>query len=271
MGRWQAVGGRRGRGRARTLLAGQALVVVACRLASAGSWPVRGQDRSWGCPVPTGQAFLCPGRWGWPTPSAWGFPEMVGTPCSFPGPPGGLWEGRKRASRGQAAWARPCQGGWGGEGTPVVATPGSNPHLCPPRGAEAPERVGGVSPGSDVLRLAPARRPSPLLSSMLGSREPGLGLPPGQADKVQGAPGCGSGVGQPAGGFEGGEWQQGGSLAGPAVAGEGTPLAAGVKATGLWVDFGAFSGAGSSSSRGWSSGFRCGEGRAQPARPWLRA
>lgn len=97
---------------------------------------------------------------------------------------------------------------------------------------------------------------------MLGSREPGLGLPPGQADKVQGAPGCGSGVGQPAGGFEGGEWQQGGSLAGPAVAGEGTPLAEGVKATGLWVDFRAFSWAGSSSSRGWSSGFRCGEGRA---------
>lgn len=98
---------------------------------------------------------------------------------------------------------------------------------------------------------------------MPGSREPGRGLPPGQADKVQGAPGCGSGGGQLAGGFEAGEWQQGGSLAEPAVAGEGAPLAVGVKATGLWVDFRVFSGAGSSSSSSWSSGFRCGEGRAQ--------
>lgn len=119
------------------------------------------------------------------------------------------------------------------------------------------------SPGSAVLRLAPTGRPSPLLSSVRGSRAPGLGLPPGQADKVQGAPGCGSSGGQLAGGFELGEWQQGGSLAEPAAAGEGAPLAEGVKATGLWVDFRAFSGAGSSSSRGWSPGLRCGEGRAQ--------
>ena len=56
-------------------------------------------------------------------------------------------------------------------------------------------------------------------------------------------------------------------MAGPAVAGEGVPLAVGVKATGLWVDFKAFSWAGSSGSRWWSSGFCCwGGAEAQPSR-----
>lgn len=119
-------------------------------------------------------------------------------------------------------------------------------HMCP----------GGRS-GSNVLRLAPARRPSPLLSSVLGGWEPGPGLPVGQMDKVHEAPGRGGGgVGQLAGGFGVGEWQQGDILAGPAVAGDGAPLAMGVKASGLWVDLRAFSWAGSSSSRGCSSGFR---------------
>lgn len=46
-----------------------------------------------------------------------------------------------------------------------------------------------------------------------------------------------------------GEWQQGDNLTGPAeVAGEEAPLAAGVKATGLWVDVRAFSGGGPSGS-----------------------
>lgn len=127
-----------------------------------------------------------------------------------------------------------------------------------------------LSPGSNVLRLALARRPSPLLSSAPGSWAAGLGLPVGQTDKVQEAPGCGGGgVGQLAGGFGVGEWQQGDILAGPAVAGEGAPLAMGVKASGLWVDFRAFSWAGSSSSRGWSSSFRCWEGGGHSA--WLPA
>ena len=124
------------------------------------------------------------------------------------------------------------------------------------------------SPGSNLLRSALGRWPSPLLSSVPGSLEPSPGLPVGQTDKVHGAPGCGDGVGQLAvGGFGAGEWQQGDSLAGPAVAGEGVPLAVGVKATGLWVDFKAFSWAGSSSSRWWSSGFCCwGGAEAQPSR-----
>lgn len=146
------------------------------------------------------------------------------------------------------------------------------------RAALPPARPGGLggaerwplSPGSNVLRLALARRPSPLLSLALGSWEPGLGLPVGQTDKVHEAPGCGGGgVGQLAGGFGVGEWQQGDILAGPAVAGEGAPLAMGVKASGLWVDFRAFSWAGSSSSRGWSSSFRCWEGGGHSA--WLPA
>lgn len=124
-----------------------------------------------------------------------------------------------------------------------------------------------LSPGSNVLRSALGRWPSPLLSSALGSLEPSPGLPVGQTDKVHGAPGCGGGVGQLAGvGFGAGEWQQGDSLAGPAVAGEGVPLAVGVKATGLWVDFKALSWVGSSSSRWWSSGFCCwGGAEAQPS------
>lgn len=146
------------------------------------------------------------------------------------------------------------------------AAPGPHPgpgevgvHLQVPR----PGRCWPFPPGSDVLRLAPARRPSPLLSSVLGSWGPGPGLPVGQTGKVHGAPGHagGGGVGRLGGGFGMGEWQQGDSLAGPAVAGEGAPLAVGVKATGLWVDFRAFSWAGSSSSRWWSSGFRCRVGR----------
>lgn len=99
-----------------------------------------------------------------------------------------------------------------------------------------------------MLRLAPDRWASPLLSSEVGSLEPGPGLPEGQTDKVHGALGRGGVVGQPVGGFGVGEWQQGDSLAGPTVAGEGVPLAVGVKATGLWVDFRVFSWAGSSSS-----------------------
>lgn len=79
--------------------------------------------------------------------------------------------------------------------------------------------------------------------------EPGPGLPEGQTDKVHGALGRGGVVGQLVGGFGVGEWQQGDSLTGPTVAGEGVPLAMGVKATGLWVDFRVFSWAGSSSSR----------------------
>ena len=123
-----------------------------------------------------------------------------------------------------------------------------------------------LSPGSNVLRSALGRWPSPLLSSALGSLEPSPGLPVGQTDKVHGAPGCGGGVGQLAGVcFGAGEWQQGDSLAGPAVAGEGVPLAVGVKATGLWVDFKALSWVGSSSSRWWSSGVCCwGGAEAQP-------
>jgi hypothetical protein len=113
------------------------------------------------------------------------------------------------------------------------------------------------SPGSNVVRSAPACRPSPLLSSVLGTLEPGSGLLAGQTDKVQRALGQGGGVGQLAGVFTVGEWQQGDSLTGPAVLGEGVLLAMGVKATGLWVDFGAFSWVGSSSSTWWSSGFRC--------------
>lgn len=134
---------------------------------------------------------------------------------------------------------------------------------CDEKGRQGAGDLGGgrrcpLSPGSNALRLAPARRPSPLLSSALGGWEPGPGLPAGQTDKVHEAPGCGGGgVGQLAGGFGVGEWQQGDILAGPAVAGEGVPLAMGVKASGLWVDLRAFSWAGSSSSRGWSSGFRC--------------
>lgn len=133
-------------------------------------------------------------------------------------------------------------------------------------GRPRPAQCRPLSPGSNVLRSAPGRWPSPLFSSALGSLEPGPGLPVGQTDKVHGAPGCGGGVGQLAArGFGAGEWQQGDSLAGPAVAGEGVPLAVGVKATGLWVDFKAFSWAGSSSSRWRSSGFCCWVGaEAQP-------
>lgn len=115
-----------------------------------------------------------------------------------------------------------------------------------------------LSPGSDGLRSAPGRRPSPRLSLVVGSLEPGPGLPTGQTDKVHGARGRGGGVGQLAGGFGVGEWQQGDSVAGPAVGAEGVPLAMGVKATGLWADFAVVSWVGSSSSRWWSSGFRCG-------------
>lgn len=114
----------------------------------------------------------------------------------------------------------------------------------------------GGRPASNVLRSAPARRLSPLTTSELGSLEPGPGLPEGPREKVHGALGCGGVTGRLAGGFGLGEWQQGDSLAGPTVAGEGVPLAVGVKATGLWADLGVFSWAGSSSSGRWSSGFR---------------
>lgn len=161
-------------------------------------------------------------------------------------------EGRER--RGRTSWPQ-YRNTWVEEGQPHP--PGSPTH---PAGVRLvrPQRILLPSPGSSVVRLVPARWPSPLLSLVPGTLEPGPGLPVGQTDKVQGALGRGGGeVAQPAGVFRVGEWQQGESLTGPVVADEGVPLAMGVKATGLWVDFGAFSWAGSSSSMWRSSGLRC--------------
>ena len=197
-----------------------------------------------------------------------GFKEFEGTPSAPSAGHSGLWEGRKRVSRGQITSPQALPGGRGSRGHPRSCQTRQHPDAALPtqEGHEA-------SPGSSVLRLAPARRPSPPLSSVLGSWEPGPGLPARQPDKVHGAPGHGSGgVGQLVGGFWAGEWQQGDSLVGPVVAGEGVPLAVGVKATGLWVDFRAFSWAGSCGSRWWSSGFRCRVGeRLSPAQPPRRA
>lgn len=59
-----------------------------------------------------------------------------------------------------------------------------------------------------------------------------------------------------------GEWQQGDSLGGPGTT-EDRPLAGGFKATALWEGLRGFSGPPSSSSRGCSSGFRCGRHQGQ--------
>lgn len=131
---------------------------------------------------------------------------------------------------------------------------------CTSEGREKSTPVEGFNPGgrsgSSAVRSVPACWPSSLLSLVLGTLEPGPGLPVGQMGKVQGALGRGGGVGQLAGVFRVGDWQQGDSLTRPAVVDEGVPLAMGVKATGLWVDFGAFSRAASSSSMWRSSGLR---------------
>lgn len=198
-------------------------------------------DRSCGCcpgvlpRSPAGQYFTIYRAQSRPTGTDPHLAPSARDPECFPmGDPEGLWRGKRRKSRGQSTCPGPYQGAWDPSALVI--------QLCPPRRGERPQSGGGgpwpaqhgpLSPGSNALRSAPGRRASPLLSSVLDSLEPGPGLPVGQRDKVHGALGRGGGVGQLAGGCGAGEWQQGGSLAGPAVAGEGAPLAEGVKATGL--------------------------------------
>lgn len=163
-------------------------------------------------------------------------------PSSAQGQEGGSWaavcfshahwegweEGRERKGTATLPWA------WAG-----VEQPCRQPGFSPARqGWEGLERSTAdqarrlLSPGSDVTMSAVDCGPSPVFSSALGTREPGPGLLAEQTFKVHGALGRGGGVGQLAGGFGAGGWQQGGSLVGPA-AGEGAPGAVGVKATGL--------------------------------------